>query len=160
MSTARKPGLFRRLSIGAALLGVAAAPVALAVPASAATTLQGCTVNPLTPVFAGWTAGVKQVRYNVAIACTPDRTVQVEQVVIEDDTAPDVDDPIVVRSNSIPSGANGLFDTRGIKEALPDTEGGPEEMYHNVRFRVTPTATGVPGPWTAFERSGTLTIAN
>ena len=60
MSTARKPGLVRRLSIGAALLGVTAAPFALAMPAEAATTLQGCTVNPLAPVYAGRNAARRQ----------------------------------------------------------------------------------------------------
>ena len=160
MSSARKPGLFRRLSIGAALLGVAAAPFALAIPAEAATTSQGCTVSPLTPVFAGWTAGVKDVRYKVAIACLPGRTVLVQQTVVEDDVAPDVDDPIVNTFNSISSGANGVVVIRGIKEPLPNTEAGAEEIYQKVRFRVTPNSTGVQGPWTTYESSGSLTIAN
>ena len=159
MSTARKPGLFRRLSIGAALLGVAAAPVALALPASA-NTLQGCTVTPLTPVFAGYTAGVKQLRHNVAIACFGARSIEVQQTVMEDDAVPDPDDFVVTRINGFPTGANGVVVIRGITENLPNTEAGAEEIYQKVRFRVTPNSTGVQGPWTTYESSGSLTIAN
>ena len=159
MSTASKPGILRRLSIGAALLGVAAAPVALALPASAATQ-QGCTVTPLTPVFAGWSGGVKQVRYDVAIACFGGRTIEVQQTVMEEDTAPDPDDFVVTRINGFATGANGAVVIRGITEPLPNTEAGQEEVFQKVRFRVTPTATGVQGPWTVYEPGGTLTIAN
>jgi hypothetical protein len=161
MSTARKPGLVRRLSIGAALLGVTAAPFALAIPAEAATTLQGCSVNPLAPVYAGRNAAfVKQVRYNVVIVCAPGRSIEVQQTVMEDDVPPNPDDFIVTRVDSFTSGAGGLVGTRGTTEVLPDTEAGPEEIYQKVRFRVTPAATGVQGPWTTFDPSGTLTITN
>lgn len=167
MSTARKPGLFRRLSIGAALLGVVAAPVATALPAGAATTLQGCTVNPLAPVYAGRNAAlIKQVRHNVVIACSPGRAIEVQQTVMEDDAIPDPDDFVVtaVRSFTSPSASpgnpGGLAGTRGITEVLPNTEAGQEEIYQKVRFRVTPNSSGVQGPWTTWELSPTLTIAN
>jgi len=160
MSTARKPGPFRRLSIGAALLGVAAAPVALALPASAATTLQGCNVSPQTPVFAGFSGGVKQVRYSVAIACFPGRTIEVQQTVIEEDASPDPDDFVLTEINGFPTGPNGAVVIRGITKDLPDTEGGAEEVFQKVRFRVTQNSTGLQSAWTAYEPSGTLTIAN
>lgn len=167
MSTARKPGLFRRLSIAAALLGVVAAPVATALPASAATTLQGCTVNPLAPVYAGRNAAfVKQVRHNVVVVCAPGRTIDVQQTVMEDDVVPDPDDFVttVVRTftspGASPGNPGGLVGTRGVTEVLPDTEPGQEEIYQKVRFRVTPDSTGVQGAWTAWESSPTLSIAN
>ena len=161
MSTARKPGLFRRLSIGAALLGVAAAPVALAVPADAATALQGCTLNPLAPVYAGRNAAfVKQVRHNVVIVCAPGRSLEVQQMMFEDDVPPDPDDFTGTVVNTYTSGAGGFVGTQGVTVPLPNTEAGPETIYQRVRFRVTPAATGVQGPWTAFESSGSLTIAN
>jgi hypothetical protein len=161
MSTAQKPALFRRLSIGAALVGVAAAPLALAAPAEAATTLQGCTVNPLAPVYAGRNAAfVKQVRHNVVIVCVPGRSLEVQQMMFEDDAPPDPDDFTGTVVNTFTSGAGGLVGTRGVTVSLPNTDAGPETIYQRARFRVTPAATGVQGPWTAFESSGTLTIAN
>ncbi len=161
MSTARKPGLVRRLSIGAALLGVTAAPFALATPAEAATSLQGCTLNPLAPVYAGRNAAfVKQVRHNVVIVCAPGRSLEMQQMMFEDDVPPDPDDFTGTVVNTYTSGAAGLVGTRGVTVPLPNTGAGPETIYQRVRFRVTPVATGVQSPWTAFESSGTLTIAN
>ena len=158
MSTARKPGRLHRLSIGAALVALAAAPLALAVPAHAATTANGCTVNPLTPVFAGVTGPpvVKKVRYNFVVSCAPGRSVEVQQMYFEDDVPPNPDDFTGTDSN--PYNPTGI-QTKGNTELLPDTEAGPEEIYQKVRFRVTPTG-GAPFGWTAFESSGTLTITN
>ena len=159
MSTARKPGTLRRLGLGAAMIAVATAPFALAVPAEAATTANGCTVAPLAPVFAGLNAaGVKQVRYNVVINCAANRSVEVQQTFMEDDAPPDPDDftGTVVNTTNFPGVA---ITTKGVTLNLPDTEAGPEELYQKIRFRVT-LAGGVQSAWTPFESGPSTTIAN
>ena len=159
MSQARKPLRLHRLSIGAALLAIAAAPLALAGPAHATTTANGCSVTPLTPVFAG-VAGpppvVKQIRYNVVLACAPGRTVEVQQSLFEDDAPPDPDDFTGTSVNTW--NPTGII-TRGTTAPLANTDPGPETIYQRVRFRVTPVG-GVQSAWTPFESSGSLTITN
>ena len=159
MSPARKPVRLHRISIGAALLAIAAAPFALAGPAQATTTANGCSVTPLAPVFAG-VAGpppvVKQIRYNVVLACAPGRTVEVQQMFFEDDAPPDPDDFTGTSINTW--NPTGII-TRGTTAPLSNTEAGPETIYQRVRFRVTPVG-GVQSAWTPFESSGSLTITN
>jgi hypothetical protein len=159
MSTARKPGTLHRLSLAAAMIAVASAPLALAPAASATTTANGCSVNPLAPTFAGRNgAGTKIVRYNVVIACGANRTVEVQQSVFEDDPVGDPDDFIDTQVvTRVFTGA--AITTRGFTLAVPDTEAGAEELYQRARFRVTP-AGGLPTVWTAFESGPVLPITN
>jgi len=159
MSTAHKPGTLRRLGFGLAMIAVATAPLALALPAGASTTANGCILAPLAPVFAGLDgAGVKQVRYNVLITCAGNRSVEVQQTFMEDDLPPDPDDftGTVVNATNFPGAA---IKTEGVTLSLPDTEGNPEEVYQKIRFRVTP-AGGVQSAWTLFESSPSTTISN
>lgn len=159
MSTARKPGTLRRLGLGAAMIAVATAPLALALPADAATTAHGCTVAPLAPVFAGLNAaGVKQVRYNVLITCAANRSVEVQQTFMEDDAPPDPDDftGTVVNTTNF---AGAAITTKGVTLNLPNTDAGPETIYQKTRFRVTP-AGGAQSAWTPFESGPSTTIAN
>ena len=127
MSPARKPVRLHRLSIGAALLAIAAAPFALTGPAHATTSANGCSVTPLAPVFAG-VAGVppvKQIRYNVVLACAPGRTVEVQQMFFEDDVPPDPDDFTGTSINTW--NPTGLI-TRGTTAPLSNTEAGPDDL--------------------------------
>jgi hypothetical protein len=158
MSTARTPVTLHRLAVGTALLAVAAAPLALAVPAEATTSALGCSVRPLKPLPGGVSGGVKQVDYEILYTCLGGRTVQVQQFFLEDDTAPNPDD---VTGNQLTLRAfpTTNIDQRTVTRPLANTEGGNEEVYQKVRFRVS-IGGGAFSPWTAFERSNTLSIAN
>lgn len=138
----------------AAAAAAAALSVAVASPASAATTSNGCTVAPLKPVFAGFnSSGVKLVNYRISVNCLPGRTALIEQERYEQDPFPNPDDPT---GNNRFSASNVV--TIPVIRPLPDTEIGAEEIYHQVRFRVT--SNGVTSPPTAFESSPVLPITN
>lgn len=155
MSTARK-AVLNRLAVGTALLAAAAAPLALALPAEAATTANGCTVRPLKPTFAGFSGGVKQIRYEVVFSCAAGRTIEVQQLAMEDDSTPDQFINTRVHTRTFVSST---VATRSATWALPDTEAGNEEVYQKVRFRVS-AGGGPVSAWTPFEFGPTLSIAS
>jgi hypothetical protein len=127
--------------------------VAMASPASAATS-SGCTVTPLKPVFAGFnSSGVKLVNYRISVSCTSNRTVSIEQERWEEDPWPNGDD-FLGSSSFTTSGVTTLSNVR----TLVDGEIGDEEVYHKIRFRVS--SNGVTSPWTSWEKSSVLTIPN
>ena len=138
------------------LTGVAACAamsVALASPASAATS-SGCTVNPLKPIFAGFnSSGVKLLDYRVSVSCSAGRTVFIEQERYEEDDWPNGDDFLGATSWNT-SGVVTLSNVR----TLVDGEIGYEEVYQNVRFRVS--SNGVTSPWTSWQKSAVLSISN
>ncbi len=137
----------------AALGATAAMSVAMASPASAATS-SGCTVTPLKPVFAGFnSSGVKLVNYRISVSCTSNRTVSIEQERWEEDPWPNGDD-FLGSSSFTTSGVTTLSNVR----TLVDGEIGDEEVYHKIRFRVS--SNGVTSPWTSWEKSSVLTIPN
>ena len=137
----------------AALGATAAMSVAMASPASAATS-SGCTVTPLKPVFAGFnSSGVKLVNYRISVSCTSNRTVSIEQEHWEEDPWPNGDD-FLGSSSFTTSGVTTLSNVR----TLVDGEIGDEEVYHKIRFRVS--SNGVTSPWTSWEKSSVLTIPN
>lgn len=158
MSAARTPVALHRLGLGTALLAAALAPLALAAPAEATTTAHGCTVRPIRPAHVGTVAGVKQIRYEVVLACAGDRRIEVQPFAMEDDAPPQADQYIGTQVLS-----RTFVDTnvasRSIDRPLPNTEVGAEEVYTKARFRVS-VAGGPFSAWTAFDSGPTLTIAN
>jgi hypothetical protein len=160
MSTARKAGRLHRLALGTALVAAAAAPLAVAIPASAATTAHGCTVRPLKPTAAGVNgAGVKQVDYEVLYTCAGGRAIEVQQYFMEDDAPPNTDDvtgPQQLTTRTF--GGTNIFQ-RTTTRTLANTEGGREEVYQKTRFRVS-VGGGAFSAWTAFEKGPNLSIAN
>ena len=156
MSAAHKPVVLHRLAVGTAILAAAAAPLALAVPAEAATTAHGCTVRPLKPTFVGFSGGIKQVKYEVVFSCLGNRTIQVQQTAMEDDASPDQYINTLVHTRAF-GGAN--VASRQMTLSLPNTEPGNEEVYHKTRFRVS-VAGGPFSSWTTYELGPVLSIAN
>lgn len=158
MSTARKPRTLHRLGLGTALLAAVAAPLALAVPAEAATTAHGCTVRPLKPFQNGTVGGVKQVRYDAVFSCAAGRSIDVQQTLFEKDNAPDVDDfyTTLVQSRNFPVTT---VAQRGLTAPLQNTEAGSEEIYQRTRFRVSVNG-GPVSAWTPYESGPVLSIAN
>jgi hypothetical protein len=135
------------------LAAAAAMPIAMAAPASAATS-SGCTVTPLKPIFAGFnSSGVKLVDYRIAVSCASNRTVSIQQHRYEEDDWPNPDDSLGTTSFGT-SGVRILHNVR----TLVNTESGNEEVYQKVRFRVT--SNGVTSPWTSNEKSAVLSIPN
>ena len=62
---------------GAAAVAVALPLAMVSAPAQAATTLNGCTVDPIRPVVVGQVGGVPQVRFSTRVTCSKDRIVQI-----------------------------------------------------------------------------------
>jgi hypothetical protein len=137
------------------------APLLVLAPAQAATTLGGCTVNPLRPFYSGLdtAAGVSRVDYQIRVLCAGGRSVQVQQYRMEEDQMPRDNDWIdevtgtTLRTVSFTNGA--AVKTVTVRAPLPKTPGdGPkEEVYHKVRFRVTNNSTGTTTAWTPWEES-------
>ena len=133
------------------LAAAAAVPIAMAAPASAATSSR-CTVTPLKPIFAGFnSSGVKLVDYRISVSCASNCTVQIEQRRYEEDAWPNPDDFLGASS----------FSTYGVRtlsnvRTLVNTESGNEEVYQKVRFRVT--INGHTLPWTSWEKSPVASI--
>ena len=143
----------KRIAALAAVAASAALSVAMASPASANTS-SGCTVTPLKPIFAGFnSSGVKLVNYRISVSCTSGRTVSIDQQRYEEDPWPNGDHFLGSTSFST-SGVTTLSNVR----TLVDGELGDEEVYHNVRFRVS--SNGVTSPWTSYQKSSVLTIGN
>ena len=136
----------KRIATLAALATSAALSVAMASPA-AANTSSGCTVTPLKPIFAGFnSSGVKLVDYRISVTCTAGRTVSIDQQRYEEDPWPNGDD-FLGSTQFNTSGVTTLSNVR----TLVNGEIGDEEVYHNVRFRVS--SNGVTSPWTSYQKS-------
>ncbi len=147
----------RGLVVAAAL----AAGLGLAAPAHAATTRDGCTVDPQTPYHNGtFTAGGdKWINYEVEITCTAGRSIEVDMERWEADSGLNGADDFIGDST-----LNRTFNTTHtytwtVTGVLPDNDGGLDqysEMYLRVRFQVT--GNGVVGAWTSWENSSTRSI--
>lgn len=165
----------RVATLSLALVAAAALPLAVAAPAQASTTRDGCTVNPLPPEFRGtFTPGaVPYVYYPYEVSCTGSASglsVQVKTVTWEADLAGragDIDangvnhadeDRIGAATTTRTFGAAGgatVVDVRGV---LPHTDTDfDEEVYHSVKFRVT--SGPVTGGWTTPELTQATTIS-
>jgi hypothetical protein len=132
MSTSAMAGKIRKLALGGALIVAAAAPLAVALPAEAATS-SGCTVTPLQPVFAGFnSSGTKLVRFSVNVSCAADRTVYIQQQRYEEDwdgwLFDDSDDSLGTVSFTR-TFAGAASTTVSSIRTLPNTEDGNEETY-------------------------------
>jgi hypothetical protein len=161
MSTSRSKNTLHRLAVGGALIAAAAVPLAVAVPAQAATS-SGCTVTPLRPVFAGFnSSGTKLVRFSVQISCSENRTVTVQQQRYEEDwdgwLFSDSDDYLGARTfvcSFVGAGSNVVSSVR----TLPNTEDGNEEIYQRTRFQVS--SNGVTSPLTSWQRTPYVSMPN
>jgi hypothetical protein len=142
--------------VAAAALAV---PVALAMPAQASTTSNGCTVTPHTPYHNGdFTAsGLKRINYEVDVSCAAGLTVTIYQERWEQD--PNQSDDFIGSSTLVSSFTAAGSTTRTVTATLPDTDDftdNYEEMYQRVRFEVT--SGPVTSPLTAWEYSGVRAI--
>src|SRR4051812_46000109 len=109
--------------------------------AQAATTLGLCTVNPLTPIIDGENEfGIHIVRYRIAVKCAGDRSVNIQQKMYEEDDGPDDRLGDLVRHTFEPgltAGSTTLDTRRTVPETDTAVGDDTEELYHQVRFRVT-----------------------
>lgn len=131
-------------------------------PAYAATTRDGCTVDPKTPYHNGsFTAsGAKSINYEVQITCSAGRTVTVEEERLEQDSGFNGADDFIGMSDTTRHFTTSTTVTWTITGALPDNDGGLDqysEMYQQVGFQVT-TDSGVVGAWTNWEQSAVRSI--
>lgn len=153
----RSKATVRALVLAAALV----LPLGLATPASAATSRDGCTVDPQTPYHNGTftAAGEKWIDYDVDVECDAGRTIELEMQRMEADSGLNGADDLIGTSSR-----TRVFNTTDdwtwkITGVLPDNDGGIDqysEMYLKVRFRVN--SNGVYGSWTAWESGNTRSI--
>ncbi|GAA1660849.1 hypothetical protein ACFQY4_16445 [Catellatospora bangladeshensis] len=149
----RSKAAVRALVLAAALV----LPLGLAMPASAATSRDGCTVDPVRPIHNGtFTAGgEKWIDYDVEVDCSAGRTIELEMQRWEADSGLNGADDLIGTSSTTRTFNTTSGWTWTITGVLPDNDGGIDqwsEMYQRVRFRVT--SNGVQGSWTAWESSG------
>ncbi len=164
----------RLATLSLALVAVAVLPLGLAVPAQAATTKDGCTVNPLLPVDTGTEnlQFVPYVHYPYEVSCIASAgglSVEVKTETWESDRdgwAGDVDadginnadeDRIGSATVTRSFGTAGGSTTVNVRGLLPHTDTDfDEEVYHAVKFRVT--SGPVTGRWTSLELTNATTI--
>ena len=131
-------------------------------PAHAATTRDGCTVDPLTPYHNGTftSGGDKWINYDVEITCSAGRSVQLVMDRMEADSGANGADDFIGMSDTIKYFNTGTTIIWRITGALPDNDGGFDqysEMYHMVGFQVT-LYTGYVGAWTNWDESPVSSI--
>lgn len=133
-----------------------------ATPAEAArVSFQGCTVTNDAPYYAGFdTLGnVPYVYYPLEVTCADDLSIEVEMVRWEQDFAwregPGLEDEDYLSTSiynwDFSSGAGTVPYLSQRTLPLTNNEGIDEEIYNQVRFRVTSDT--VTGPWTAYAYS-------
>lgn len=156
MSIINSPRKYRPLVakialIPAVTLGLIGGPVALAGPATAATSDRGCTVDPLKP-----TQHDHKVDFRIFVDCYGDRTVQIRQLRFEDD--PGRHDDFLGASVFWKS-----FDRRDgavrihSYDHVPNGPGS-EEVYQVVSFRVRSGNSDHWSDWTRWEKSDVARI--
>lgn len=131
-------------------------------PAHAATTRDGCTVDPKTPYHNGtFTAGgSKYINYDVEITCSAGRSIQVVMDRMEADSGLNGADDFIGMSDTTRSFSSSKTITWTVTGVLPDNDGGFDqysEMYQQVGFQVTVDGSA-PGAWTNWEASGVRSI--
>lgn len=150
-----------------ALVAAAALPLAVAAPAQASTTKDGCTVTPLAPEFRGTfnAAAVPYVYYPYDVSCIASASglsVEVRTETWEQDLdqragdvdANGIDNADEDRTGSATStrafGTGGGSTTVDVRGVLPHTDTDfNEEVWQQVKFRVT--SGPVTGGWSTFE---------
>ena len=149
-----------RRRVAAIAVVAAALPFAGMASASASTTLWGCTVTPLRPVFdhINPANGNKVIRYNYTVTCAGGRTIEVNQHIHEQDGGLNADDHLASNVQSRTFATTGTV-TMGWLLTMVTGEVGAEELYHTDSFRVTTTNLAQSG-WTAFEDSPVQAFSN
>lgn len=143
------------LSVAAALITL---PVLAKVEAHAVES-SSCAAVPRTPTYSHHNSvGQKVLAYTVDLRCTlGNRTVAVNQEVLEQDGPKSLLHVVERRSFTVGFVSAGSTQTTFLV-ALPDTEEGPEEMYHRIRIQVS--SNGVTAPWTWWHASSVLATYN
>jgi hypothetical protein len=131
----------------AAALGGTAIPLASVAPAHASTTINDCTVTPLTPV--AYSTSNKTANFRVRVTCAAGRTIQIQQ-----------------RAYALNGQSHQLLLYRDFVLGFPWAEtrtepkiltvpnyhpSGPEYAHHDVRFTVKKN--GIWSKWTGLEQS-------
>jgi hypothetical protein len=136
-------------------------------PAHASTTDSGCTVTPQRPAYSGTNnaANIPIVNYKVTAQCTAGLSLHLEQVRMEQDTNAREGDPVDDQTGTFSKDftfPNGGTKHIKVQAPLPNTgpanEGPVEEVYHQVRFKVTDATGTVTSPFTAYELTSTRSI--
>ena len=150
--------LHPRRAAAVAALVAATVPFAAVTPANASTYTWGCSLNPEVPVWdhVNPANGKDVIRYDMSITCDSGRTIQFEQHIHEADSGNDDHITSNVRSRHF---ATADTITMGWLNTLPNTEIDKEEMYHQVKFRVTLDNLS-QSPWTSFEASPVVKFKN
>ena len=152
-----RPRVAKIALIPAVTLGLIGGPVALAGPATAATSERGCTVDPLKPTKQdNRDRGKTRVDFRIYVDCYGDKTVQIRQLRFEDD--PGRHDDFLGRSTFWES-----FDRRDDAvrihsyDRVPNGPGS-EEVYQLVSFRVRSGNSDHWSDWTRWEKSDVARI--
>ena len=138
--------------IPAVTLGLIGGPVAVAGPATAATSERGCTVNPLKPVKQDNRYRIRTtVDFRIYVNCTGNRTVQIRQLRFEDERGRK--DEFLGWSTFWKS-----FDRRDDAVRIHSYDSvrngpGSEEVYQLVSFRVRSGNSDHWSDWTRWEKS-------
>jgi hypothetical protein len=149
-STRAKIALVPVLSLG--LLG---GSVAMAAPAQAETSRNGCTVDPLDPRdLRGY-----RVDFKIKVDCRGEKTVQIRQLRYEDERGPRRSDDFLGSSHFTEK-----FDRRDDARTIHSVDHvrnldrrGAEEVYHLVSFRVKDDR-GHWSDWTRWEKSDVVEV--
>jgi hypothetical protein len=143
--------LTRTRAIVAGTVLALAGTTLVAAPSEAATTRAGCTVTPLAPISQN---NGQSALLRVIVKCKPDTTITVHSQMWEKDGGTNPDDkqePVKEWNWVYMKDANAK--TLSYVRDVPNTESGPEEVYHSVRFQVRPSWHLAFGNWTNWEDS-------
>lgn len=142
--------------VAAAAIGLVGAPIAVASPASAETSLRGCTVDPLKPTSASsWESrdDDEEAVFRIKVECNGNKTVQIKQRLFEDDA--EGHDDLLGSTTFWESFDN--HDRSVTVHSSEDVEEG-EEVYQLVSFRVSSGNSDNWSGWTDWEKSDVATI--
>lgn len=137
--------------IPAVALGLIGGPVALAGPATAATSERGCTVDPLKPRQNNWDRGKTAVDFRIYVNCDGNKTVQIRQLRFEEDHGRHDD----FLGASVFWESFGRHDNAVRIHSYDRVPNGPgsEEVYQLVSFRVRSDNGHHWSDWTRWEKS-------
>src|SRR5690242_19555968 len=121
----RSKAAVRALVLAAALV----LPLGLALPDSAATSRDGCTVDPVRPIHNGtFTAGgEKWIDYDVEVDCSAGRTIELEMQRWEADSRLNGADDLIGTSSTTRTFNTTSGWTWTITGVLPDNDGGIDQ---------------------------------